>query len=131
MQTTKPRAPNSQVFSGEQLLQCLMSGLAARATAATHANAHSSRSHAIFTIRLRQTARRFVPAAGGYSTAAGGAYSAATGGGGGSGRSSVAHAGSVFSGSGDASRLSGGSCSYDYVEETLEAKLHLVDLAGR
>jgi hypothetical protein len=42
------------VSTQENMLGCLMAGLRARTTAATSANAASSRSHAILTFRLRQ-----------------------------------------------------------------------------
>lgn len=37
--------------------QCLVDGLRSRVTAATLANVHSSRSHAIYTVRVRQVRR--------------------------------------------------------------------------
>jgi hypothetical protein len=108
------------VTNREQLLQCLLDGLRARATAATNANAHSSRSHAVFTIRVRQTARRLLlhPAPGAAAAAAAAAPEAfpRTG-------------GAASAGGGAAVDRASRPC-FDFLEETLESKLHLVDLAG-
>jgi hypothetical protein len=46
-----------QVDRLEQMEQCLVDGLRSRVTAATLANVHSSRSHAIYTVRVRQVRR--------------------------------------------------------------------------
>ncbi|GBF91568.1 kinesin [Raphidocelis subcapitata] len=100
------------VSNRQQLLQCLLDGLRARRTAATNANAHSSRSHAVFTLRVRQTARRGGAAAGGD---AGGA---------------LARQLSIGAGLPSPGGASLGGGASDCVFETLEAKLHLVDLAG-
>ncbi|KAI8477310.1 MAG: hypothetical protein J3K34DRAFT_515962 [Monoraphidium minutum] len=105
-----------KVSDRQQLLQCLLDGLRARATAATNANAHSSRSHAVFTIRVRRAARR---AAGAGAPPAGGGLGGAPDGG--QPQQGAAAAGVAAAAS---------SAAYDYVEETLEARLHLVDLAG-
>jgi hypothetical protein len=129
-----------QVSTRQQLLQCLLDGLRARRTAATNANAHSSRSHAIFTIRVRQTVRRIQAADG--ATLAGGAGRPGTP------RGSAAHGPSPLASAasygappaappadcaGGGAGQSGAGPEFgatDYVYETLEAKLHLVDLAG-
>lgn len=47
------------VHSAEEVLQCLHSGALARTTASTNMNSQSSRSHAIFTLIIRQ--QRFLP----------------------------------------------------------------------
>lgn len=47
------------VQSAEEVLQCLHSGALARTTASTNMNSQSSRSHAIFTLIIRQ--QRFLP----------------------------------------------------------------------
>ena len=146
-----PPLPPCQVTSREQLLQCLLDGLRARATAATYANAHSSRSHAVFTIRVRQTARRLVvhqPPDAATCGAAPCGFGGAGGGGAGSGAASGApqspRAAAVRGRAGAAAGVAGGGGGggggdqrdaprqqrFDYVEETLEARLHLVDLAG-
>lgn len=39
----------------EKLLECLNLGNSRRSTASTENNVHSSRSHAVFTIRLKQS----------------------------------------------------------------------------
>jgi len=100
-----------KVSDRQQLLQCLLDGLRARRTAATNLNAHSSRSHAVFTIRVRQTTRRLNDGL-------------------------LTRPGTPRLQSGDQSKTSGSSPVTstggiaDYMEETLDAKLHLVDLAG-
>jgi hypothetical protein len=111
------------------MLQCLLDGMRARTTAATNANAHSSRSHAVFTIRVRQTARRVVVqqhAGGGGAAADGAAPPGAPGGARGARDGEPGARGSP----GAAAGAGGGGGTFDYLEETLEAKLHLVDLAG-
>jgi hypothetical protein len=119
-----------QVSTRQQLLQCLLDGLRARRTAATNANAHSSRSHAVFTIRVRQTIRR----ASGVDASLAGSLRASA-----AGPSSLVTQ-SLDAGlpplavrqSGSGLSQSGGSPGFGSAEvlETLEAKLHLVDLAG-
>jgi hypothetical protein len=47
------------VANQEDMLGCLVAGLRARTTAATSANAASSRSHAILTFRLRQVGMQY------------------------------------------------------------------------
>lgn len=47
------------VHSAEEVLQCLHSGALARTTASTNMNSQSSRSHAIFTLIIRQ--QKFLP----------------------------------------------------------------------
>jgi hypothetical protein len=106
-----------KVTDRRQLLQCLMDGLRARTTAATNVNAHSSRSHAIFTVRVRQTVRRVVQS---------GRRGGAGAGGPGAGQPRAAEPAMGE----EAARDEEGGGRYDYLEETLEAKLHLVDLAG-
>ncbi len=154
MQSSSANSPNQsavqirrQVSDRQQLLQCLLDGLRARRTAATNLNAHSSRSHAVFTIRVRQTIRK--PSAdGGLNTrpctprpdgarpstprADDGApafvpanASALL-----STASSVGYGGGLsLSRSGSATPSVANGLA-DYFEEVLEAKLHLVDLAG-
>lgn len=91
------------VESAEDLLQCLERGALARTTASTNMNAHSSRSHAIFTLLVDVVAIARAAVAVGPS--------------GGDGADADAGA--------DASGAAG-----EAVEEALTAKFHFVDLAG-
>jgi len=122
-----------QVTTSQQLLQCLLDGLRARSVAATNINAHSSRSHAIFSIHVVQTARRLVlpgtaepqsPIAAALHSSSGSSSSSSCSS---SSSSSCSSSSSSSSCSSSSSSSSGG---VDYMEETLDAKLHLVDLAG-
>ena len=53
-------ATSKTVSSSEEAMQCLHMGALARTTASTQMNAQSSRSHAIFTLHIRQ--QRLAPA---------------------------------------------------------------------
>ena len=53
-------ATSKTVSSSEEAMQCLHMGALARTTASTQMNAQSSRSHAIFTLHIRQ--ERLAPA---------------------------------------------------------------------
>ncbi len=125
-----------EVNSQQQLLQCLLNGLCARRVAATNVHAHSSRSHAVFSIRIKQTMRRLMLQGGGGGLGggcAGGdawASAEAVGGGGTGGSTLMGGGGAAGGGAGRERRAPPPLGVYDYVEEILDAKLHLVDLAG-
>lgn len=119
-----------EVERPEEMEQLLMDGIRARATAAMGQNAHSSRSHAIFTLRVRQVKQLRQPAAGPAGEASAGSSScnrgmerAAEGGG-----DDVLQTVQPVQAQAAAGSLVAG-------EEVMEAKLHLVRLgrswAGR
>ncbi|XP_046635054.1 kinesin-like protein KIF21A isoform X2 [Daphnia pulicaria] len=94
-------ATSKSVASTDEAMHCLHMGALARTTASTQMNAQSSRSHAIFTLHIRQ--QRLAPAQNGNGDSDEGQPN-------GTGGSNGGDAGSEL--------------------ETLSAKLHFVDLAG-